>query len=238
MKKSFLLVALSVVAFGAFAQTNSPAKLEKKDMKPAVQLKNAADSASYAFGIVMASNASRQLGADLNKDIFFTSFQAALNGTGVTMTPDEASKIFTEFNKSIQARAAEKNKKDGQVFMDQNKKRPEVTTTASGLQYETLKKGTGTVHPKATDKVEVHYHGTLIDGTIFDSSVERGQPASFVLSGVIKGWTEGVQYMVEGDKFKFVIPAALGYGDRSAVAKIKPGSTLIFEVELLKIMTN
>lgn len=238
MKQSFLLAAFVLTAFGVFAQTNNPAKVEKKDLKPAVTLKNAADSASYAFGIVMANNAARQLGAELNKEVFSGAFQAALNGTAVSMTPDEANKIFAEFNRGIQARAAEKNKADGQRFMDYNKLRPEVTTTASGLQYETIKKGTGTVHPKATDKVEVHYHGTLIDGTIFDSSVERGQPASFVLSGVIKGWTEGVQYMVEGDKFKFVIPAALGYGDRGAGAKIKPGSTLIFEVELLKIMPN
>ena len=236
MKKSLLLASMLMLAFGVFAQTNNPSKLEKKDMKAAVVLKNAADSASYAFGIVMASNASRQLGADLNKDVFSSAFLAALNGTGVTMTPDEASKIFTEFNKGIQARAAEKNKADGQRFMDENKKRPEVTTTASGLQYEVVKKGTGTVHPKASDKVEVHYHGTLIDGTVFDSSVDRGQPASFVLSGVIKGWTEGVQYMVEGDKYKFVIPAALAYGDRGAGTKIKPFSTLIFEVELLKIL--
>jgi FKBP-type peptidyl-prolyl cis-trans isomerase len=120
--------------------------------------------------------------------------------------------------------------------LENNKKRKEVTTTSSGLQYEVMKRGNGTVSPKETDKVEVHYHGTLISGEVFDSSVERGQPAQFGLNQVIKGWTEGLQYMKEGDKFKFFIPAELAYGERGAGGKIKPGSTLIFEVELLKIV--
>jgi len=123
----------------------------------------------------------------------------------------------------------------GQEFLNENKKRTEVITTASGLQYEILKKGSGTVSPKATDKVEVHYHGTLIDGTVFDSSVNRGKTIAFGLNQVIKGWTEGVQLMQEGDKFKFFIPSELAYGDRGAGGMIKPNSTLIFEVELFKI---
>ena len=110
-----------------------------------------------------------------------------------------------------------------------------MTTTASGLQYEVLTKGTNTVNPKATDKVKVHYHGTLIDGTVFDSSVDRGQPAAFGLGQVIKGWTEGLQLMHVGDKFRFFIPYELAYGDRPAGQKIKPYSTLIFDVELLEI---
>ena len=110
-----------------------------------------------------------------------------------------------------------------------------VTTTASGLKYEVLKKGTGTVSPKATDTVKVHYHGTLLDGTVFDSSVERGQPISFPLNGVIPGWTEGVQLMKVGDKFKFTIPPGLAYGDQSPSPKIPANSTLVFEVELLAI---
>ena len=111
----------------------------------------------------------------------------------------------------------------------------DMTTTASGLQYVVLKHGTGTVSPKATDTVKVHYHGTLLDGTVFDSSVERGQPISFPLNGVIPGWTEGVQLMKVGDKFKFVIPANLAYGPASPSPKIPPNSTLVFEVELLGI---
>jgi len=111
----------------------------------------------------------------------------------------------------------------------------DMTTTASGLQYQVLKHGTGTVSPKATDTVTVHYHGTLLDGTVFDSSVERGQPASFPLNAVIPGWTEGLQLMKVGDKFKFVIPANLAYGPASPSPKIPPNSTLVFEVELLGI---
>jgi peptidylprolyl isomerase len=111
----------------------------------------------------------------------------------------------------------------------------EMTTTASGLKYQVLKKGTGEVSPKATDTVRVHYHGTLLDGTVFDSSVDRGQPISFPLNGVIPGWTEGLQLMKVGDKYKFEIPAKLAYGDMSPSPKIPPGSTLVFEVELLGI---
>jgi len=111
----------------------------------------------------------------------------------------------------------------------------ETITTASGLKYQVLKKGTGAVSPKATDTVRVHYHGTLLDGTVFDSSVERGQPISFPLNGVIPGWTEGLQLMKVGDKFKFEIPPNLAYGPNSPSPKIPPNSTLVFEVELLGI---
>jgi peptidylprolyl isomerase len=111
----------------------------------------------------------------------------------------------------------------------------EMTTTASGLQYQILKRGSGTVSPKPTDTVRVHYHGTLLDGTVFDSSVERGEPISFALNGVIKGWTEGLQLMKVGDKFKFIIPPFLAYGENSPSQKIPPNSALVFEVELLGI---
>ena len=111
----------------------------------------------------------------------------------------------------------------------------EMKTTASGLKYQVLKQGTGTVSPKSADTVNVHYHGTLLDGTVFDSSVERGQPISFPLNRVIKGWTEGLQLMKVGDKFKFVIPPDLAYGPNSPSPKIPPNSTLVFEVELLGI---
>jgi len=111
----------------------------------------------------------------------------------------------------------------------------DMKTTASGLKYQALKQGTGTVSPKATDTVKVHYHGTLLDGTVFDSSVQRGEPISFPLNSVIPGWTEGLQLMKVGDKFKFEIPANLAYGPNSPSPKIPPNSTLVFEVELLGI---
>lgn len=133
------------------------------------------------------------------------------------------------------------NKKDalenitiGKTFLVANKSQPEVVETASGLQYQILQKGQGSTNPSANSTVKVHYHGMLINGTVFDSSVERGQPISFSLNQVIKGWTEGVQLMVAGDKFKFFIPPELGYGDRST-GKIPAGSLLIFEVELLDV---
>ena len=113
--------------------------------------------------------------------------------------------------------------------------KPTTTTTASGLKYTVMKSGTGTVHPTAADNVTVHYHGTLLDGTVFDSSVDRGQPATFPLNGVIPGWTEGVQLMKAGDKFKFEIPSGLAYGSISPSPAIPPDSTLVFEVELLEI---
>ena len=122
----------------------------------------------------------------------------------------------------------------GQEYLVENLKNVNVQSTDSGLQYEVLVKGDGTLQPKATDKVTVHYHGTLIDGTVFDSSVERGETISFGLNQVIKGWTEGVQLMVVGDKTRFYIPSNLGYGNRSA-GKIPPGSVLVFEIELFGI---
>jgi len=122
----------------------------------------------------------------------------------------------------------------GLAWLAENAKKEGVKSTASGLQYKVLRKGTGTVHPKATDTVRVHYHGTLIDGTVFDSSVERGKTIAFPLNRVIKGWTEGLQLMVEGEKTRLFIPSNLAYGFRS-VGKIPAGSTLIFDVELFGI---
>jgi len=129
---------------------------------------------------------------------------------------------------------AKENIQLGQAFLDKNSALDDVQTTTSGLQYKVLEAGTGTTHPNATDRVKVHYHGTLIDGTVFDSSVDRGEPISFGLNQVIPGWTEGLQLMVVGEKTRLFIPSALGYGNRAA-GKIKPGSTLIFDVELIGI---
>lgn len=142
--------------------------------------------------------------------------------------------IFYFFTSMNNQKAAQENIRLGNEFLAQNKTKEDVVTTASGLQYKVLNQGSGTVHPKASDTVTVHYHGTLIDCTVFDSSVERGEPIAFPLDRVIKGWTEGVQLMVEGDKYRFFIPSELAYGNRST-GKIGGGSVLIFDVELLKI---
>ncbi len=233
MKKTLLVASLTFLSLGLFAQKN-PSKLKKADFKPAVELKTAADSASYAYGMVLAATAQKQLAADFKSDIFMAALKTVLKGDSTHFTVDQSNQVFNDYSKMSQQRAAAAYKMDNQKFLEENKKRKEVTTTASGLQYEVLKKGTGTVSPKATDKVEVHYHGTFIDGRVFDSSVERGKTASFGLNQVIPGWTEGLQYMHEGDKFKFYIPYNLAYGEKGR-PNIKGFSTLLFEVELFKI---
>jgi peptidylprolyl isomerase len=142
--------------------------------------------------------------------------------------------VFFFMRNSNNKKLAVENVALGQTFLTQNKMVEGVSETASGLQYQVLQKGEGSEHPTASSKVTVHYHGTLLDGTVFDSSVDRGEPIAFGLNQVIKGWTEGVQLMVVGDKFKFFIPSELGYGERAA-GKIAPGSLLMFEVTLLEI---
>lgn len=229
MKKILLLLVFAVSASALSAQ---------KDMKSKPALRTAQDSASYAYGIVLGNSIKRQLSDDLSSDVLIAALGATLKGDSMQFTPEVANKVFSDYNRAMQIKASEKARMEGKKFLEENKKRTGVVTTASGLQYEVMKRGTGTVSPKETDKVEVHYHGTLINGDVFDSSVERGQPATFGLNQVIKGWTEGLQYMHEGDKYKFFIPSELAYGDRSAGPKIKPGSTLVFEVELLKILGN
>ena len=142
--------------------------------------------------------------------------------------------VFLFWSASNSKQSAGENIKIGQEFLAQNSQVGGVKTTSSGLQYLVLNEGTGSEHPAASDKVKVHYHGTLIDGTVFDSSVDRGQPISFGLNQVIKGWTEGLQLMVVGEKTRLFIPSNLGYGNRSMGA-IPAGSVLIFDVELLGI---
>ncbi len=240
MKKTLLLFLFALAMASVQAQKNGDKKEKPSNnattaAKPAhLELKTALDSASYAYGIVIASSVKRQM-ADLNAEALLAGLRASLNGDSTLIKQDDANRCFSDYNRQAQMKAAEAGKVAGKKFLEENKKRPGVVTTASGLQYEILKKGTGTVSPTATDKVKVHYHGTNIDGSVFDSSVERGQPISFGLSQVIKGWTEGVQLMHVGDKFKFFIPSDLAYGERSPSPKIKPNATLIFEVELLEI---
>ncbi|WP_394199953.1 FKBP-type peptidyl-prolyl cis-trans isomerase [Shewanella waksmanii] len=142
--------------------------------------------------------------------------------------------IFYFFNSMNNQKVAKENIALGNAFLAENKNKEGVVETLSGLQYKVLHKGDGERHPKATDTVTVHYHGTLIDGTVFDSSVERNEPIAFPLNRVIKGWTEGVQLMVEGEKTRFFIPSSLAYGNRNA-GKIAGGSVLIFDVELISI---
>lgn len=189
---------------------------------------------SYALG---ASNGEyfKQQGIEVKVDAFVKGFRDGLAGTN-QFTQAEMEQIFNEFQQMMQKKQnsiVEEEKAKGAAFLAENKKKEGVIETASGLQYKVVTMGTG-AKPSATDRVKVHYHGTLLDGTVFDSSVERGEPITFGLNQVIAGWTEGVQLMPIGSKFIFYIPSNLAYGDRAA-GSIKPGSTLIFEVELLDI---
>lgn len=197
------------------------------------------DKLSYALGY----NIGRQLlDMGLNNKLEVDDFAAAVkdlfSGAEARMTPDEIhgelDRFFTEMERQQQASAASA-KTDGEAFLAKNATREGVTTTSSGLQYEVVKEGTGR-KPKASDSVRCHYEGTLIDGTVFDSSYRRNQPAEFGLRQVIAGWTEGVQLMSEGSVYKFYIPYNLGYGEHGAGNSIPPYAALIFTVELIKVL--
>ena len=178
-------------------------------------------------------------GITIDFNAFKDGFLAGMEGKN-QFTSDQMNAIFQELNQMIQAKqnaGSEEEKAKGKKFLDENKTKEGVVTLPSGLQYKVITMGTG-AKPLATDVVKVHYHGTTIDGTVFDSSVQRGEPISFALNQVIPGWTEGVQLMPVGSKFMFFIPSNLAYGDQGAGGVIKPGSTLIFEVELLGIETK
>lgn len=225
MKKTLVFCLFTFITCGLNAQTTP-------------QLKNSVDSASYALGQLVGMNLKNQTTPGLNMDILLKAMESALKGESQLFDPQQAETIFVAFNEATAKTKNEKVRAESQKFLDDNKKRAGVTTTASGLQYEVLKQGTSQVSPKATDQVKVHYHGTLIDGSIFDSSVDRGEPITFGLDQVISGWTEGVQLMHVGDKFKFYISSDLAYGEGSPTPAIPGGSMLIFEVELLEVVSQ
>ncbi len=200
----------------------------------AQKFKTADDSLAYSIGVIIAGNLKQEGFGDLNADLIASGLKTALKGEPTLLTPEQCNSEIQAGSARISARKNGTNKTAGEEFLAMNKTKAGVTTLDDGLQYEVIKMGDGP-KPKATDKVRVHYHGTLIDGTVFDSSVERGEPISFALNQVIPGWTEALQLMPVGSKFKVYIPYQLGYGDRGAGPTIKPYSTLIFEIELLGI---
>ncbi|MCU0348202.1 MAG: FKBP-type peptidyl-prolyl cis-trans isomerase [Saprospiraceae bacterium] len=191
-------------------------------------LKTEKDSLSYAIGVTVAQNMKKQGVTEVDPNIFLRAVQESLAGTTAQMDFNLANKLVTEYSKKKAVAV-------GKTYLDNNAKRSGVTVLPSGLQYEVLVDGTGEI-PKSTDKVKVHYTGTLIDGTVFDSSVQRGQPATFPVTGVIKGWVEALQLMKTGSKWKLFIPYQLAYGERGAGGQIGPYATLVFEVELLEIV--
>jgi len=190
---------------------------------------------SYAIGADIGSNL-KNAGIEINVEALKQGLADAFKGES-KMTMEEMQAAFDDIQKKAEAKqnvGNELEKEKGKQFLAENKKREGVKETESGLQYEVIAMGDGP-KPEATDQVKVHYTGTTLEGEIFDSSVQRGEPIVFGLNQVIKGWTEGVQLMPVGSKFKFYIPSDLAYGDRGAGGMIKPGATLIFEVELLDI---
>ncbi len=198
-----------------------------------VDLTNENAQLSYSLGLMIGDRVTKRYG-DLNYDALLEGIQQQHGGEETALTLEEAQTILQEFEQKSAADNSAKAQAEGAAYLETNKARDGVKVTESGLQYEVLAEGDGP-KPAVTDQVSVHYVGTLIDGTEFDSSVARGTPAEFGLSGVIPGWTEGLQLMNTGSKYRFVIPSDLAYGERGAGADIGPGSTLIFEVELLEI---
>ena len=228
MKTSFLIAAASV----ALTSLAPAAQTELKDQK---------DKVSYSIGLDIGTTLKRQL-IDVNAELLNKGIQDGLSGNKGLLTDEQVKETMAAFQKDMMAKQAaakkatgEKNAAEGKKFLADNKSKEGVKTTASGMQYKVLKEGTGPV-PKATDTVKVNYRGTTIDGTEFDSSYKRGQPASFPVNRVIKGWTEGLQLMKVGSKYQLVIPADLAYGERGAGSDIGPNATLLFDVELLEIV--
>lgn len=198
-------------------------------------LKCAEDSLAYAIGVSMYQGVER-LNVDMNMDIIAGGLKAAQKDDAL-FSSEEANAYIQEYMKEMEGKVVDVNKEVGNKFLEENKSNEGVVVSQSGLQYKVLKTGAGPI-PVAEDQVKVHYTGSLLDGTVFDSSVERGEPAVFGVTQVIKGWVEVLQLMPVGSKYKVFIPSDLAYGDRGAGEDIKPGSTLIFEIELLEIISK
>lgn len=230
-----VLMISTVWAQTAKVPAKTPPKTPTASVNAAPALKSAVDTVAYAIGLSIAGSLKAQGLSDINTNLLMAGINESLKGANTVMSPEQANQYIGEYFQKQAGVKGEANLKAGEKFLEENKKRPTVTTTASGLQYEVIKMGTGP-KPADTSRVKTHYHGTLIDGTVFDSSVERGEPVEFPVNGVIKGWQEALQLMPVGSKFKLYIPSNLGYGERAAGPAIGPNSALIFEVELLEIL--
>jgi len=226
----YVLITILSIAF-LFSICHAQEKLELKDQK---------EKESYSLGYQFGHNVKAQ-GVDIDLDIYTSGIKDALGGKEPQMSQEEIRSTIRGLQQRLQAarqkelkEQAEKNVEEGKKFLAENQKKEGIKTLPSGLQYKVMTEGSGKT-PQATDTVTVNYRGTLIDGTEFDSSYKRGQPASFKVNGVIKGWTEALQLMKEGSKWQLFIPHDLAYGERGAGRTIPPGSTLIFEVELISV---
>ncbi|MCK9155823.1 MAG: FKBP-type peptidyl-prolyl cis-trans isomerase [Paludibacteraceae bacterium] len=236
MKKSILILLL---VCGCIFSAEAKKKKEVKTAAPATtELKSQIDSASYAIGLDIGNNLSNNLknvpGGPFKTELLLEALNKMIKGdtANLSLKVADAQNIYQSYIKAAEEELNKKTLAENQIFLDNNKKNPSVVTTPSGLQYEVIKEGTPDgIKPKGSDKVKVNYKGTLIDGTVFDSS---SSPIEFGLNQVIPGWTEGLQLMTVGSKYKLYIPSQLAYGPR-AMGKIKPNSVLIFDVELLDV---
>jgi FKBP-type peptidyl-prolyl cis-trans isomerase FklB len=229
---SILLVVFSACGKAASASAAKPLKAE--------DLNNQKKKVSYAIGLDIGKNF-KERAMDFDLDILIQGLRDAQGSGQPLLTAEEIQKVMTQFQQDMMKAEQEKkmgqsqvNKAKEEAFLAENAKKPGITVTASGLQYMVISTGTGPM-PKLTDTVKVHYRGTLLDGSEFDSSYKRNQPAVFTLNGVIKGWTEALQLMKAGSKWRIFLPASLAYGENGAGQVIGPNATLIFEVELLGI---
>jgi len=227
MNKMKSLFAVAVLAVVTITSCNSQS-MEK------VKLETEVDSFSYSLGVNVGQNIKQQGVNEVNALAFSKAIADVFAEGDLEISEADAGKIINDYFKAIHDKKFAEAKEEGEKFLAENAKRDGVTTLESGLQYEVINSGNG-ASPTLNDNVKTHYHGTLINGEVFDSSVDRGEPISFPVSGVIAGWTEALQLMKVGDKWKLYVPSNLAYGERGAGPKIGPHTTLIFEVELLGI---
>ncbi len=225
MKRYILLIIIAAITTYSSAQTKPAA---------APLFKTQLDSASYAFGASIANDLKQRGVSNLNYSLVSKAMSDVFSGGNVIFSPEKSQEVIYGLLNALEKKKFEGAIAEAENYLSANKQKPGITTLPSGLQFEVLAPGTG-AKPLATDEVTVHYKGTLTNGKQFDSSYDRGEPTSFALNQVIPGWTEGLQQMPVGSKYRFFIPYALAYGERGAGKDIPPYSTLIFEVELIKI---
>lgn len=234
----FTLASLSVVGQSkkelAAELTKLKAELAELNKPKTADLNDETKRASYGLGVLIASNLKSQGGDSVDLESLYFGIQDIYNKKELIIKEQECSMIVQTYMTQAMEKKTEVLKEEGVAFLEANKTKPGIVVTESGLQYQIVNSGSGKV-PTASDEVTVHYTGKLIDGTVFDSSVERGEPATFGVGQVISGWTEALQLMHEGDKFILFIPSELGYGERGAGGQIPPYAALIFEVELIKV---
>jgi FKBP-type peptidyl-prolyl cis-trans isomerase FklB len=235
MKKYFFLITLIAGYSRLFAQSNKNPASKEKPGKQTLTLSNQTDSLSYSIGIMVASFYKQQGISNINESLVNKAITDKMKGDSTLLSEQQCNQVLMAFIEKTKAEKASVAKKQGAAFLAENKTKPGVVTTASGLQYVVLKEGTGP-KPTATDKVKCDYEGKLIDGTVFDSSIKQGKPIEFAVNGVIPGWTEALQLMNTGSKYRLFIPSSLAYGDQQMGPDIKPGSTLIFDVDLIEIV--